>query len=66
VSGHVVVARIGGRTGGEVGRLRSRVGSELGDGRGELHAFAKGDDVNLFEEVQVELKENVAGDLVLC
>ena len=41
--------------------------AEVGDGVRDAHALAEGHDADFaLEEVDVELEENVAGDLLLC
>lgn len=49
-----------------VGEEDGKGATELCDGVGDAHAFAKGYDANLyFEEVDIELKEDVARDFLL-
>jgi len=53
---------------GDGRRVEERMGlvSEVGDGGCELVSFSEGDDVDFFEEVDVEFEEDVAGDFVFC
>ena len=49
-----------------VGQDDRRGTTELGDGIGDAYAFSKGDNADLgFEEVDIELEEDVARDFLL-